>query len=123
MARPGGSKLRSDKGMNLPDSDLRLVALTAKDIEDLEFVVRHADMISLSFINRAGGLEQLQEQLQEHLRRLHGEQLGKGPHICEVVRVLDDILRRMQAHVSKKRSMLRELELAQRFLQPNGTDR
>jgi len=41
--------------------------------------------------------------------------LNKGPHILRAVRTLDDILRRMQAHQSKKRSMLRPLELARRF--------
>ena len=38
--------------------------------------------------------------------------LNKGPHVVTAVRVLDDILRRMQSHQSKKRSMLRELRLA-----------
>ena len=38
--------------------------------------------------------------------------LNKGPHMVSAVRVLDDILRRMQAHQAKKRSMLRELRLA-----------
>jgi pyruvate kinase len=38
--------------------------------------------------------------------------LNKGPHVVSAVRVLDDILRRMQAHQTKKRSMLRELRLA-----------
>ncbi len=38
--------------------------------------------------------------------------LNKGPHIVLAVRVLDDILRRMQAHHDKKREMLRELQLA-----------
>ena len=38
--------------------------------------------------------------------------LNKGPHVLSAVRVLDDILRRMQAHQDKKRSMLRELRLA-----------
>lgn len=38
--------------------------------------------------------------------------LNKGPHILSAVRVLDDILRRMQAHQTKKRAMLRELRLA-----------
>jgi len=38
------------------------------------------------------------------------------------VRVLDDVLKRMQAHVSKKRSMLRELKLARRFLQHEGEE-
>ena len=38
--------------------------------------------------------------------------LNKGPHMVSAVQVLDDILRRMQAHQSKKQSMLRELRLA-----------
>ena len=38
--------------------------------------------------------------------------LNKGPHVVEAVRVLDDILRRMQGHHAKKSSMLRELRLA-----------
>ena len=42
--------------------------------------------------------------------------LNKGAHVCEAVEVLDSILRRMQEHVTKKRSMLRELKVAGRFL-------
>jgi len=38
--------------------------------------------------------------------------LNKGPHVLSAVRVLDDILRRMQAHQAKKLAMLRELRLA-----------
>jgi pyruvate kinase len=41
--------------------------------------------------------------------------LNKGPYVVEAVRALDDILRRMQAHQSKKRSMLRHLKLADHF--------
>jgi len=41
--------------------------------------------------------------------------LNKGPHIAEAVRVLDDILKRMEAHQSKKSSMLRALRLAADF--------
>ena len=41
--------------------------------------------------------------------------LNKGPHIVEAVRVLDDILSRMEAHQSKKRAMLRSLRLATDF--------
>jgi len=36
--------------------------------------------------------------------------LNKGPHILEAMRTLDDILRRMQEHQSKKRSLLRALK-------------
>ena len=41
--------------------------------------------------------------------------LNKGPHIVEAVRALDDILRRMQAHQRKKRSLLRALHLADQW--------
>ena len=210
-AREQGEKLRGDKGINLPDSALRLPALTTKDIEDLKFVVRHSDLVSLSFANCAADVE----QLQQHLKRLGGEKLGvilkvetrrgfenlpemlfaalhsshcgimiargdlavecgferlaevqeeilwlceaahvpviwatqvleslakdgfpsraeitdaamseraecvmlnNGAHVCQAVEVLDNILRRMQEHVTKKRSMLRELKVAGRFL-------
>jgi pyruvate kinase len=71
-ARERGGKLLSDKGINLPDSALRLPALTSDDVADLEFVVRHADIVSLSFANSATDVE----LLHEHLKRLGGEKLG-----------------------------------------------
>lgn len=206
-ARLRGERLRGDKGINLPDSALRLGALTAKDLEDLSFVARQADVVELSFANSARDVA----MLQEHLRRLGNPSLAvvlkietrrgfdnlpdmlltamgapccgvmiargdlavecgferlaevqeeilwiceaahvpvvwatqvletlakegmpsraeitdaamghraecvmlnKGPHMLSAVRVLDDILRRMQAHQTKKRSMLRKLRLA-----------
>jgi pyruvate kinase len=42
--------------------------------------------------------------------------LNKGPYVVEAVRVLDDILTRMQTHQRKKSPMMRELGLADRFL-------
>ena len=42
--------------------------------------------------------------------------LNKGPFIREAVSTLDDILRRMQAHQTKKRAMLRPLHLAHSVL-------
>jgi pyruvate kinase len=35
--------------------------------------------------------------------------LNKGPHIEETIRTLDDILRRMREHQTKKQSRLRRL--------------
>ena len=52
-AKPGGVKLRGDKGINLPDSQLRLPALTEWDRADLHFVVDHADLVGMSFTNSA----------------------------------------------------------------------
>lgn len=36
--------------------------------------------------------------------------LNKGPHLCEAVAAIDDILRRMQDHQIKKTAMLRRLK-------------
>jgi pyruvate kinase len=41
--------------------------------------------------------------------------LNKGPYAVDAVRALADILKRMQAHQEKKRSMLRQLRLAASF--------
>ncbi|MFO0831268.1 MAG: pyruvate kinase [Phycisphaerales bacterium] len=205
--RAGGGKLRADKGINLPESALRLPALTEKDVKDLAFVAQHADVVELSFANSARDVEQLQQRLGEfrgHLpaivlkietrrgfdnlpdmllaamrwprcgvmiargdlaiecgferlaevqeevlwiceaahvpviwatqvletlakegmpsraevtdaamgHRAECIMLNKGPHMASAVRMLDDILRRMQSHQAKKRAMLRELRLA-----------
>jgi pyruvate kinase len=203
-ARLEGERLAGDKGINLPDSQIDLPALTDKDIEDLAAVVRLADLVGLSFVHRAADVE----ALRMHLRTLGAADLGvilkietrrsfenlpellfaamagraagvmiargdlavecgyerlaevqeeilwaaeaahmpviwatqvletlaktglpsraevtdaamgeraecvmlnKGPHILDAIRTLDDILRRMEAHQTKKRPLLRAL--------------
>ncbi len=206
-ARSQGEKLRADKGINLPESALRLDALTEKDREDLRFVATHADVVELSFANTVHDVELLQRHLAtignrqpsivlkietrrgfEHLpemllaamrapccgvmiargdlavecgferlaeiqeeilwiceaahvpviwatqvleslakeglpsraeitdaamgHRAECVMLNKGPHMLKAVEVLDNILRRMQSHQTKKKAMLRELRLA-----------
>ena len=203
-------KLRGNKGVNLPDTHLELPALSAKDLQDLEFAAGHADMVGLSFANSPAdvralhrrlhelgredigvvlkietkrgfsnlpamllealkfpacgvmiargdlavecGFERMSEVQEEILwlcesahvpviwatqvlegltRRGHASRaeitdaamsqaaeavmLNKGSHIIEAVEVLDDILQRMQGHHRKKRSMLRELQLASAY--------
>jgi len=214
----GGGKLRDGKGINLPDSELRLSALTAKDLEDLKFAVKQADIVELSFANTARDVEQLHRHMARLTRRpppvvlkietrrgfanlpemllaamrspscgvmiARGDlavecgferlaevqeeilwvceaahvpviwatqvleslaqkgmpsraeitdaamgdraecvMLNKGPHAVRAVRALDDILRRMQAHQSKKRAMLRELHLAHSLRAARGASR
>jgi pyruvate kinase len=46
--------------------------------------------------------------------------LNKGPYVVTAVRILDDILRRMQSHQEKKRSMLRKLNIASAFRAGTG---
>jgi pyruvate kinase len=62
-ARPRGARLRADKGINLPESLLRVPALTSKDLEDLEFIAANADVVALSFANRAEDVHALQREL------------------------------------------------------------
>lgn len=209
-ARMQGEKLRSDKGINLPDSQLHLTALTQQDLDDLPFVIKHADVVELSFANSAADVELLQNHMKslgeqqpaivlkietrrgfenlpdmlltamrapkcgvmiargdlavecgfERLAEVQEEilwiceaahipviwatqvletlakegmpsraeitdaamghrsecvMLNKGPYVLNAVQVLNDILRRMQTHQSKKQSMLRELHLAHIF--------
>ena len=72
QVRAGGRKLRADKGINLPDSTLRLPALTEKDIRDLPFIAAHADMVGYSFVRSATDVHELEARLQQ----LGGEHLG-----------------------------------------------
>ncbi|WBA43912.1 pyruvate kinase [Hymenobacter canadensis] len=65
-ARAEGEKLRNDKGINLPDTELALPALTDKDLQDLVFIAQYADMVELSFVNSPADIT----RLQEHLRQL-----------------------------------------------------
>jgi len=205
-ARDCGEHLAGDKGINLPDTQLDLAALTPKDLEDLEIVARHADIVGMSFCQSASDVRALRRRLVKlgaaHLRlilkietkrgfehlpelllaamaapaaagimiargdlavecgyermaevqeemlwacesahvpvvwatqvletlaktglpsraeitdaamggRAECVMLNKGPHILDAMRTLNDILRRMQAHQSKKRPLLRALK-------------
>jgi pyruvate kinase len=62
-AKPTGSRLRADRGINFPDSDIRLPGLTSSDKDNLKFVVAHADAVSLSFVKRRSDVESLQDEL------------------------------------------------------------
>jgi pyruvate kinase len=62
-APPDGKKIRADRGLNFPDLDLAIAALTAKDRDDLAFVACHADMIGYSFVQSATDVALLQDSL------------------------------------------------------------
>jgi pyruvate kinase len=71
-SRATGTRLMADKGMNFPDTDLNLPALTPADIENLEFIAANADIVSYSFVRRPEDIG----QLHEHLVRLGRPELG-----------------------------------------------
>ncbi|PZW44032.1 pyruvate kinase [Mesonia algae] len=62
-----GGPLRSRKGVNLPNTDISLPALTEKDIEDAKFAIKQqVDWIALSFVRNAEDLQVLQKIIDEH---------------------------------------------------------
>jgi pyruvate kinase len=63
QAKPGGSLLRADKGINLPDTTLRLPALAEDDLAALEVAFEHADLVALSFARSSDDVEALQTEL------------------------------------------------------------
>lgn len=69
---PGGAKLKGDKGINFPQSTLRLAALGEQDLAALAFAAEHADGIEMSFVNSADDVRALLAEL----ARLQAEHLG-----------------------------------------------
>ena len=58
-----GVKLKPEKGLNFPDTNFSVDALTLKDLDDLDFVAAHADAIEYSFVQSAADVLQLQRAL------------------------------------------------------------
>jgi pyruvate kinase len=62
-----GGPLKSKKGVNLPNTDISLPALTKKDIKDAIFAIEHkVDWMALSFVRHGQDLIDLQELIKEH---------------------------------------------------------
>ena len=86
-----GGVISDRKGVNVPDAEIPIPALTAKDRKDLAFAVEHgADWIGLSFVQRPEDLAEA--------RRLMGGYSAQAPALCAkiekpmAVRRLDEIL-------------------------------
>ncbi|SEM91361.1 pyruvate kinase [Cryobacterium sp. TMT1-3] len=58
-----GTKLRAEKGINLPDTHLSISALTEQDEADLDFVRAHADIVNMSFVRSADDVRDLLSHL------------------------------------------------------------
>jgi pyruvate kinase len=73
-ASPEGEKLRPDKGLNFPESELHLSPLTPQDKRDLDVIAQHADIISYSFVQDATDMQMLQTELRARLE--HPERIA-----------------------------------------------
>ncbi|WP_299152808.1 pyruvate kinase [uncultured Christiangramia sp.] len=62
-----GGPLKSKKGVNLPNTNISLPALTEKDVKDAKFACELAvDWMALSFVRHAEDLMELQKLINEH---------------------------------------------------------
>ncbi len=64
-AKKKGGKLKADKGINLPNSDLGVSGLTKKDKTDLKFVAQSANTVNFSFVNNKQDVEELLNELKK----------------------------------------------------------
>ncbi len=72
IASPRGSRLRAEKGINLPDTDLPVDAVTDADLPLLEVAAAHADMVAVSFLRH----ERDVDRVRDYLRQVGAEHLG-----------------------------------------------
>nr|WP_231982497.1 pyruvate kinase [Mycobacterium sp. E787] len=68
----GEARLKAGKGINMPDTDLPISALTERDVADLSTVVELADLVDMSFVRIPADVERLLGELD----RLGGDDLG-----------------------------------------------
>ena len=62
-----GGPFKSKKGVNLPNTNISLPALTEKDVEDAVFAIKQqVDWIALSFVRNSDDLIDLQNLIEEH---------------------------------------------------------
>jgi len=62
-APANGGRLRAEKGINLPDTDLQQSLLTDADVSLLECAARRANMLSVSFLRRADDVDIVRQEL------------------------------------------------------------
>lgn len=95
-----GGTLTSHKGMNLPDSSVRLSALTAKDQKDVAFGVRvGVDMMVLSFVSTAEDIQKLRELISREEKRQDIKEHTPIQVIAKVERA--DAIRHMESIVKE----------------------
>lgn len=58
-----GFRLKSEKGLNFPGSELSVASLTPSDLKALDFVVQHADLVGFSFVQCAEDVQNLLKEL------------------------------------------------------------
>lgn len=57
------ARIKTDKGLNFPDSNLDNQAITSQDLEDLKFIVKNATAVGISFAHSQEDIQNLYHKL------------------------------------------------------------
>ena len=92
-----GGVLSSNKGVNLPDTRIKLPSMTEKDWEDLDFILTQpVNWIALSFVRRAEDLQDLKNKIEEvnHPAKIMAkiEKPEAVKNIREIIRMANGIM-------------------------------
>jgi pyruvate kinase len=92
-----GGTLTSNKGFNLPETQLKVPCLTEKDLKDLEFgLQQNVDWIALSFVRRAEDILELKQIIGMHEKDTRVIAKIEKPeaveNIKEIIKVSDAIM-------------------------------
>ena len=71
-ASPQGSRLRAEKGINLPETEIPVGSISDADLPLLQVAAAHADMVALSFLRHEGDVD----DAHRYLRSLGADHLG-----------------------------------------------
>jgi pyruvate kinase len=73
---PGGVRLKPEKALNFPGTELGIPALTKKDLDDLDVVVENADIIGYSFVQDEADVDSLWHEIERRRSRARRWPLG-----------------------------------------------
>lgn len=104
-------RLKSNQGINLPGADLKIDALTEKDLRDLDWTATHGvEYVGLSFVRKASDVEQLREELAKRNCR---SQIVSKIEKPEAVENLDSIIEKTDAVMVARGDLGVEMDVAQ----------
>lgn len=66
------TKLKTEKGINFPDSRLKVSEVTEKDLQNLDFISQKADLVGLSFVQSVGSIRKVRQELKKRSSRQLG---------------------------------------------------
>ncbi|MBI4978567.1 MAG: pyruvate kinase [Spirochaetes bacterium] len=87
-----GGVLKNKKGMNLPDTDMKIPALTEKDKQDALYCIAGGmDFIALSFVRRAEDVRDLKRHLAKHkVKKAIISKIEKPEALDNITGILDE---------------------------------